>query len=91
MTQHDPALIELLREQAKAGLTPSALLRLLATDHGIEQQIVWMELFSTAFECNLGSVTAIGAWWYEGKNELSDSDLDAYISYLVADYLERQP
>ena len=87
-TEYSP-IIESMREQAKAGASPAVLLRDVAKEHGIVQQIVWMELFSEACECNMGSVTAIGAWWHEGDNELSDSDLDAYIQYVIDEYLEK--
>ena len=89
MTVEHSIIIDAMRAQAKAGAGPAALLRQVAQDYGIVQQIVWMELFCQAFECNLGSVTAISAWWHEGQNELSDTDLDAYIGYVIDDYLKK--
>ena len=62
MTTENTIIIEFMREQAKAGTSPAQLLRAVAEDYGIVQQIVWMELFCEAFGCNLGSVTAISAW-----------------------------
>lgn len=89
MTTEPSIIVAAMRSQAKAGASPAALLRTVAKDYGIVQQIVWMELFCEAFDCNLGSVTAISAWWHEGKNELSDNDLDAYIQYVIDDYLNK--
>lgn len=89
MTTEHSIIVDAMRTQAKAGASPAALLRAVAQDYGIVQQIVWMELFCQAFDCNLGSVTAISAWWHEGENELSDNDLDAYIQYVIDDYLNK--
>lgn len=82
-------IVDAMRAQARSGASPAALLRAVAKDYGIVQQIVWMELFCQAFDCTLGAVTAISAWWHEGDNELSDNDLDAYIQYIVDDYLNK--
>lgn len=89
MTVQHSMIVDAMREQASAGAGPAELLRKVAEDYGIVQQIVWMELFCQAFDCNLGSVTAIGAWWHEGQNELSDKDLDAYIGYVIEDYFKK--
>ena len=81
------ALISELRERAQAGERLSQMLRYVAQERGIHQQIVWMELFAEAFQTNLGSLTALSAWWFEGESELTDDDLDDYVHYVVEEYL----
>lgn len=80
-----------MRVMARAGNKVSEILRFLTIDQGIEEQLVLMERFRDAFDCPFGSVTAIGAWWHDGSCELDDKSIDAYIGYLLAEYLSDNP
>jgi len=82
-------LIPQLRDLARNGNKPSQLLRFLVLEQKVEDQILHMELFRDAFNCSLGSVTAIGAWWHEGEHELDDEAIDSYIGYVITDYLKQ--
>lgn len=73
---------------AKDGCTASEILSYLALEQKIEEQLVLMERFRDAFQCNLGAITAIGAWWHDGSCELDNEALDAYIMHVIEDYLE---
>lgn len=87
MPKSQPELIENMRRMAHAGHTASGVLRYLAIDEGFEQQLPLMELFRDAFHCQLGNVTAIGAWWHDDSCELDDGAIDAYINYVIEDFL----
>lgn len=82
-------LVSQLRELAHKNNKPSQLLRFLVLEQKIDDQILHMELFRDAFNCSLGSVTAIGAWWHEGEHELDDEAIDSYIGYVLTDYLQQ--
>ena len=84
------AIITQLQQQLQQGKTPAQLLRFLTLEEKIEDQIELMQLFCDAFDTNLGSVTAIGGWWYESPRELDDVDIDAYIQPVLDDYLAAQ-
>ena len=73
-----------LRKMVKEGKKPSELLRYLVLDLGKEQQLELMILFSEAFDCTLGEVTAIGGWWHDETAELNDNDIDAYITGIIS-------
>ncbi|NRB41930.1 MAG: hypothetical protein HRU20_26225 [Pseudomonadales bacterium] len=79
-----------LQQQLGQGKTPAELLRFLTLDQKIEDQIELMQLFCDAFDTNLGSVTAIGGWWYESPREMNDKDVNAYIQPVLDDYLAAQ-
>jgi hypothetical protein len=84
---HNEQLIEQMRGMARDGNKVSQILRFLVVDQSIEDQVLLMELFRDAFKTSLGSVTAIGAWWYEGERELDDEAIDSYIGYVINDFL----
>lgn len=79
-----------LREKLHQGQSPAQMLRFLTLDEKIEDQIELMQLFCDAFKTNLGSVTAIGGWWYESPRELNDDDVNAYIQPILDEYLAAQ-
>lgn len=80
--------ISSMQTMAKAGSNMAEILTFIAKQQGIEEQLVLMELCRDAFGCGLGKVTAIGAWWHDGRCELDDEALNDYIGYVVTDYLE---
>lgn len=80
--------IEDLQTMAEEGSTPAEMLRYLVLELKIEQQIEVMKIFSDAMNATLGEVTAISAWWHDDTAELNDSDINAYMSPLVEEYLE---
>jgi|TARA_B110000495_G_C22897030_1_gene523367 hypothetical protein len=79
--------IQHMQDMARDGSKVSQILRFLVIDHGIEDQLLLMELFRDAFKTPFGSVTAIGAWWHEGERELDDEGIDSYIGYVIEDFL----
>jgi len=83
-------LIETLQTMAKEGKETSDMLRYLVLDIGQEQQLELMILFTEAFDCLLGEVTAIGGWWHDDSAELNDTDINAYMSPLINDWLASQ-
>ncbi len=83
-------LIQTLQAMAKEGKKTSEMLRYLVLDIGQEQQLELMILFTEAFDCLLGEVTAIGGWWHDDTAELNDNDIDAYISPLINNWLAAQ-
>lgn len=78
-----------MQAMAKANKTASEILCYLAIDCGIEEQVVLMQRFKEAFNCPLGSVTAIGAWWHDSSCELNNEAIDAYIMAVINDYREK--
>lgn len=82
-------VITTLQQRSQASATPAELLRYLTLELKIEDQIELMQLFCDAFATNLGSVTAIGGWWYESPRELDDEDVNAYIQPILEDYLAK--
>jgi len=79
-------LIAKLQSMANADKKPSELLRYLVLEIGEEQQLELMILFTEAFDCTLGEVTAIGGWWHDDSAELNDNDIDAYIMPLISNW-----
>jgi len=79
-------LIAKLQSMANADKNPSELLRYLVLEIGEEQQLELMILFTEAFDCTLGEVTAIGGWWHDDSAELNDNDIDAYIMPLISNW-----
>ncbi|WP_019531213.1 hypothetical protein [Dasania marina] len=79
--------ITTMQTMAKSGNKISEILSYLAQQEGIEEQLVLMERCRDAFNCSLGNVTAIGAWWHDNSCELDNDALDAYIGYVLTDYL----
>jgi hypothetical protein len=73
--------------QFRAGARVSEVLRYLAIDCGIEDQVELMLLVSKALGVSLGAVTAIGGWWHENPKELNDEDVDAYLMPVVTEFL----
>ena len=82
-------LISDLQTKAKDGKTPAEMLRYLVFDIGQEQQLELMILFTEAFDCTLGEVTAIGGWWHDDSAELNDTDINAYIMPLITQWLSK--
>ena len=82
-TQKDDQVIEHLRSMAKNQNQPSELLRYLTVDLGMTDQVDIMQLFSSSMKVSLGEVTAIAAWWHEGERELTDNDINAYMTPIV--------
>ena len=76
-----------MQSMAREGKKASDILCYLTKEQKIEEQLTLMERFRDAFSCNLGNVTAIGAWWHDGSCELDNEAIDAYISYVVSDFL----
>ena len=83
-------IIQTLKTMNKDGKKPSEMLRYLVLDLGEQQQLELMLLFSEAFNCTLGEVTAIGGWWHDDSAELNDADIDAYISPLINEWVSSQ-
>ena len=81
--QNGNQIIEHLRSMAQNQNKPSELLRYLTVDLGMTDQVDIMQLFSTSMKVNLGEVTAIAAWWHEGERELTDNDINAYMTPIV--------
>lgn len=79
--------INTMQTMAKDGKTIADILTVIAKEHGIEEQLVLMERCRDAFNCSLGNVTAIGAWWHDGSCELDDAALNDYIGYILTDFL----
>ena len=79
-------IIEHLRSMAKSGQQPSELLKFMTVELGMTDQVDIMQLFSAAMKVTLGEVTAIAAWWHEGERELTDTDIDAYMGPIVAEF-----
>jgi len=79
-------LIAKLQSMANADKKPSELLRYLVLEIGEEQQLELMILFTEAFDCTLGEVTAIGGWWHDHSAELNDNDIDAYVMPLISNW-----
>ena len=81
--QNDDQIIEHLRSMAQSGNKPSDLLRYLTVDLAMTDQVDIMQLFSSSMNVSLGEVTAIAAWWHEGERELTDNDINAYMTPIV--------
>ena len=81
-------LLKTIRERFKSGASASDVLRYLAIDCSIEDQVELMILISDALEVGLGTVTSIGGWWHEGTKELNDEDINAYLTPVVEEWLE---
>ena len=81
--KNDSQIIEHLRGMAQNQHKPSELLRYLTVDLGMTDQVEIMQLFSTSMKVSLGEVTAIAAWWHEGERELTDNDINAYMTPIV--------
>ena len=79
-------IIEQLRDMAKRENKPSELLKFMTIELGMTDQVDIMQLFSSAMNVTLGEVTAIAAWWHEGERELTDTDIDAYMGPIVAEF-----
>ncbi len=78
-----------VQSRFRAGASVSDVLRYLAIDCGVEDQVELMLLVSKALGVSLGAVTAIGGWWYENPKELNDEDVNAYLMPLVDDFLRQ--
>ena len=76
-----------MQTMARDGSSIAEILSFIAKEYGIEEQLVLMERCRDAFNCSLGNVTAIGAWWHDGSCELDDASLNAYIGYILTDFL----
>ena len=85
-TQKDDQVIEHLRNMAKNENKPSELLRYLTVDLGMTDQVDIMQLFSSSMKVSLGEVTAIAAWWHEGERELTDNDINAYMTPILQEF-----
>jgi len=83
-------IVQSLKTMAASGKKPSDMLRYLALDLKIEQQLRLMKLFTEAFDLSLGEVTAISGWWYDDTAELNDNDINHYIGWIIEEYLEKQ-
>ncbi|HIO92536.1 MAG TPA: hypothetical protein EYG68_06795 [Leucothrix mucor] len=79
-------IIEHIRDMAEKHSKPSDILRYLAIDLEMTDQVDMMKLFSEALNVSLGEVTAIAGWWHEGSRELNDKDINAYLTQMVEDY-----
>lgn len=79
-------IIEHLRSMAKRQSKPSDMLKFLTVELEMTDQVDIMHLFSGAMNVTLGEVTAIAAWWHEGERELTDTDIDAYMGPIVAEF-----
>lgn len=79
-------IIAHLRGMAKDKQKPSELLKFMTVELGMTDQVEIMQLFSSAMNATLGEVTAIAAWWHEGERELTDTDIDAYMGPVVAEF-----
>ena len=79
-------IIDHLRDMARQKNKPSDMLRYLTVDLEMTDQVNIMKLFSEAMKVSLGEVTMIAAWWHEGKVELNDNDINAYLSPMVNDF-----
>jgi len=79
-------LIKSIQAKFVSGESVADVLRYLAIDCLIEDQVELMNLISGALGVGLGAVTAIAGWWYEGAKELNDQDVNAYIMPLVNEW-----
>jgi len=82
------AIVERIQIRLQEGCRVADVLRYLAVECVIEDQVELMTLMSEALGVGLGAVTAIGGWWYEGTKELNDDDVNAYITPLVDEWLK---
>lgn len=88
--QNDDQIIEHLRSMARNQNQPSELLRYLTVDLGMTDQVDIMQLFSSSMNVTLGEVTAIAAWWHEGERELTDNDINAYMTPIVQAFSSKE-
>ncbi len=79
-------IIESIQTKLLSGMSVADVLRYLAIDCAIEDQVELMNLMSGALGVGLGAVTAVAGWWYEGTMELNDEDVNAYITPLVEEW-----
>ena len=79
-------IIENLRNMAQSQSKPSDMLKYLTVDLGMTDQVDIMQLFSASMNVTLGEVTPIAAWWHEGERELTDNDIDAYMTPIVQEF-----
>lgn len=79
-------IIEHLRDMAENQSKPSDMLKFMTVELGMTDQVDIMQLFSSAMNVTLGEVTAIAAWWHEGERELTDNDINAYITPIVREF-----
>lgn len=84
--QH-PELIPTMQDMANKGAKPAEVLRFLAIENGIHDQVELMSLFAHAYNATMGNVTPIVGWWYEGERELDDDAINDYIGYVINDYV----
>jgi hypothetical protein len=87
--QDDKQIIKHLRSMAQSQSKPSELLRYLTVDLEMTDQVDIMQLFSSSMNVSLGEVTAIAAWWHEGERELTDTDIDAYMTPIVQEFASK--
>lgn len=85
-SKSDDEIIENLRGMARDQSKPSDMLKFLTVELGMTDQIDIMQLFRRAMKVSLGEVTAIAAWWHEGERELTDTDIDAYMTPIVQEF-----
>jgi hypothetical protein len=83
-----PQLITPMQALAKTGAKPADVLRFLAIENNIHDQVELMSLFAQAFNSSMGNVTPIVGWWFEGEHELDDEAINDYIGYVIEDYLK---
>ena len=88
--KNDDQIIEHLRSMARNQNQPSELLRYLTVDLGMTDQVDIMQLFSSSMNVTLGEVTAIAAWWHEGERELTDNDINAYMTPIVQAFSSKE-
>jgi|GEM_PF-1186719 len=85
----DDEIIENLRGMAQNQSKPSDMLKYLTVDLGMTDQVDIMQLFRKSMNVSLGEVTAIAAWWHEGERELTDTDIDAYMTPIVQGFVSK--
>lgn len=88
-SKSDDEIIENLRGMAQNQSKPSDMLKFLTVELGMTDQIDIMQLFRRAMKVSLGEVTAISAWWHEGERELTDNDIDAYMTPIVQGFASK--
>jgi hypothetical protein len=71
-----PELVLALREMARDGVTPSAMLRHLLAHHPEADRNVFVQYFSEAFCFADGEGYPIFGWFPDGTGELANANLD---------------
>ncbi|MCX0270610.1 hypothetical protein NLM24_07810 [Nocardia zapadnayensis] len=80
----DEEALTLVVRMHREGRTPSQILREIIRLYPDVSTPDLMELMQNAFSLPHESVQCIGGWWMDETGELSDTELDAFLSEEIA-------